>query len=129
MSDTPVSFHLTARLTTAPLVFISTHESLAVDPMSCPAAGHREKLIRTGCCDTSDQHGGSTSKDCIYIAAETDWLTPADTWAQISADLRPVLINSLPLQEVSTISQCASGFTRRIRCPDLAVMSVPPFPW
>lgn len=41
-SDTPVSFHLTARLTTA-LVFLSTHESVAADLMSCPAAGHREK--------------------------------------------------------------------------------------
>lgn len=43
VSDTPVSFHLTARLITALVVFILTHESVAVDLMSCPAAGHREK--------------------------------------------------------------------------------------
>lgn len=43
VSDTPVCFQLPARLTTALVVFVPTHESVAVDLTSRPAAGHREQ--------------------------------------------------------------------------------------
>lgn len=42
VSHAPVCFQLTARLTTALVVFLSTHESVAVDLTRCPAAGYRE---------------------------------------------------------------------------------------
>lgn len=42
VSHTPVCFQLTARLTPALVVFLSTRESVAVELTSCPAAGHRE---------------------------------------------------------------------------------------